>query len=222
MCNIACIEFGKSYLKEDEIKGKKILEVGALDINGSLKKDVEIFGPAEYIGVDIQNGPGVDKICRAEDLTKEFGEEFFDVLLATELLEHVKYWRDAINNFKRVLKPGGIIIITTRSPGYSYHDYPYDYWRYAEEDMKNIFEDFDIEALEKDPMSPGIFLKAKKPSGFKEKDISGYALYSILKGKPVKKISDFEISVLTALFSLKRSVWKFLPARIKGVVEKRK
>jgi len=48
-----------------------------------------------------------------EELVEHFGTESFDVIIATELLEHVKDWRLVINNMKQVLKPGGYIYITT-------------------------------------------------------------------------------------------------------------
>ena len=63
MCNAACIEFGKRHLREKDIRGKSVIEVGALDVNGSLRSVVQTFGPGNYIGVDIKEGRGVDLIC---------------------------------------------------------------------------------------------------------------------------------------------------------------
>src|SRR4030042_4860602 len=117
MCNRACIEFGKKYLTEEEIRGKHIIEVGALDVNGSLRSWLLSLNPKSYIGVDISAGSGVDEICSADELVSHFGEEKFDVLISTELLEHIRNWRIAISNMKGVLNPLGIILITTRSRG---------------------------------------------------------------------------------------------------------
>ncbi|MBI3813157.1 MAG: hypothetical protein HY279_01640 [Nitrospinae bacterium] len=68
MCDKDCIDFGKKYLKEEDIRGKEVIEVGSIDINGSLRYAIEIFKPAKYIGVDIQKGHGVDQICDAQEL----------------------------------------------------------------------------------------------------------------------------------------------------------
>jgi hypothetical protein len=37
MCNAACIRFGKAQLSKDDIRMKRVIEVGALDLNGSLR-----------------------------------------------------------------------------------------------------------------------------------------------------------------------------------------
>jgi SAM-dependent methyltransferase len=183
MCNQACVDFAVSAISEKDIRAKAVIEVGALDVNGSLRSVADKFSPASYTGVDIQEGPGVDIVVSVYDLVDRFGKESFDVLLSTELLEHVEDWRKAISNLKNVLKPGGVILITTRSRGFAYHGYPHDFWRYEESDIREIFSDFDIEIIKKDPHRPGVFFKAVKPVDFKEKDLTGHLLYSVVTSK---------------------------------------
>ena len=96
--------------------------------------------PNKYVGVDIENGKFVDFIVPAEKLVEFFGINKFDVVISTEMLEHVRDWRIVINNLKEVLKPGGILYITTVSKGFGYHAYPYDFWRYEIEDIKKYFQ----------------------------------------------------------------------------------
>jgi len=192
MCNAYCIAFGAINLKPEEIKGKRVIEVGSYDVNGSLRSLVESYYPAEYIGVDIVEGPGVDIICKAEDILERFGKESFDIVIATELLEHILDWRESIHHIKNICKTGGIILITTRSYGHPYHGHPYDFWRYELEDMKHIFSDCLIEKLEKDPAN-GVFVKVKKNHDFVEKDLADYKLYSILLNKRAKEIAEKDI-----------------------------
>ena len=221
MCNMTCIKFGEMNLKEEEIRGLSVIEVGAVDINGSLRSFIEKKQPAKYVGVDIQKGPGVDEICAAKDLVGRFGPESFDLLIATELLEHIRDWKEAISNFKNILRPNGIIIITTRSKGYPYHDYPFDYWRYGVDDMKAIFSDFNIQIIDSDPMSPGVFLKARKPSVFKEGDISKQLLYSIVTKKYAADVKNADISVFKIKIAVKRFIWRVIPEGLQSFIEKK-
>lgn len=179
MCHCTCIDFGKRTLSRTEIYNKDIIEVGSCDTNGSLRPFIIQFNPSSYIGIDMREGKGVDIICRAENIVEKFGKEKFDMVISTEAIEHIEDWKSVISNVKNICKPDGIILITTRSRGYKYHGYPYDFWRFELEDMANIFSDCIIKKLERDIMSPGVFIKAKKPTNFIEKDLSDYNVYGM-------------------------------------------
>ena len=170
VCHSSCIEFGKANIRKEHVCGKSVIEVGSFDFNGSLRPIVEAFNPKLYIGVDIQRGAGVDEICNAEDLIDRFGVNKFDLVICTELLEHVKNWKKVIHNLKQIITPGGRLLITTRSKGFRLHVFPFDFWRYEIPDMEFIFRDFKIEFLGKDlhPECPGVFLFARKPKLFRE------------------------------------------------------
>lgn len=137
MCNQWCLDF---VLRCSQFwpGNERILEVGSRDVNGS-PRNCLANKPHSYLGVDIENGPGVDWIVRAEDLTNEFGYERFDVVISTEMLEHVEGWRESVHQMASVLKPGGWMCLTTRSPGFEYHPYPKDCWRFTVEHMRSIF-----------------------------------------------------------------------------------
>jgi hypothetical protein len=87
MCNQACVDFGQVNLHKEDVCGKTVIEIGAMDVNGSLRPHVESLGPSRYIGVDIEAGPGVDVICDAERLLAVFGPESFDVVIS-----HGTHW----------------------------------------------------------------------------------------------------------------------------------
>lgn len=185
MCNRKCLEFVADLITPAEITGKSVLEAGSRDLNGSVRPFIEALTPSRYVGTDILPGKRVDLICDAVDLVREFGVNSFDVVVTTEMLEHVPDWRETVSNLKRVLKPDGVLYITTRSVGFPLHGFPSDYWRYGVGDMQAIFADMEIVALMPDPYEPGVFLKARKPIVFREKDLSGYALYSINEEKRI-------------------------------------
>ncbi len=173
MCHPAVLEFGRRNLHRSDVAGKKVLEVGAYNVNGSLREKVLTMEPDAYLGVDLRAGPGVDEVCDAGQLIERYGPESCDLVICTEMLEHAADWMTVCRNLKGVLRPGGVLLLTTRSPGFPWHEYPGDHWRFEPADLERIFGDLSIEALEPDPGEPGVFLRARKPSGFRERDLSG-------------------------------------------------
>lgn len=166
------LAFLRKNLTDEEVRGKRVAEIGSQDVNGSPRPIFMAFEPLEYIGMDSDKGKGVDLIVKADVLCEVLGSETFDIVISTEMLEHVVDWRLIIGQMKGLVKPGGLLIVTTRSPGFPYHPYPIDMWRYTLEDGKRIFADMEILALENDPQAPGIFVKMRKPETFAPCDLS--------------------------------------------------
>lgn len=205
MCNTNCLTFSLRNLKRNEVEGKRVLEVGAYDVNGSAQSVLKSWGPSEYIGVDIEKGPGVDVVCDASALVDTFGKESFDTVVSNEMLEHARDWKGAISNIKNVTKAGGIMVLTTRSFGFNYHAFPYDFWRYELDDMREIFSDCEILVLENDAQEPGVLIRVRKPHHFVEKDLTNYKLYSIVANKRVVDITDAD----TRTFYFKKTLLKY-------------
>lgn len=220
MCHSSCIEFGKSHISREEIKDKRVLEVGSLNINGSLRSFICGYEPLYYLGVDIVNGSGVDEICHINGLTNRYGAESFDVVICTEVMEHVRDWRKAVSNLKNVLKPKGIMILTTRSRGFAHHSFPFDFWRYEKKDIEVIFGDMVIEVNEKDSESPGVFVKIHKPCSFSEKDVSALRLYSVIKLKRCIDVGEFDIFVFKIIITLRQLLSRMLPEKFKSLLRK--
>ena len=189
VCNAACILFGFRSISASEVAGKRVLEIGSADRNGSLRPIIESYHPREYVGIDVEPGPGVDRVAEAGQIADVFGEDSFDLVVSTETLEHIRDWRGAVSNIKRVCRRGGVVLLTTRSIGFPYHAYPYDFWRYDPGDVRAIFSDMEIVTLEKDSeITPGVFAKIRKPLDFRENDLSNHELYSIVSGRRVRQL----------------------------------
>jgi len=109
--NVSVLEIFIENTESDEFEGKRVIEVGSKYVNGSVRPLIEKFlKPKEYIGVDLEEGKFVDVVLDAEKLVDHFGKESFDIVVSTELLEHVTDWRSVINNMKEILKKTDIYI----------------------------------------------------------------------------------------------------------------
>ena len=213
MGNMGCVLFVARALADYKrnANGLRAIEVGSLVPYGGYRSIVELHGGfAEYVGVDIQEGPGVEVVCDAGDLVERFGGESFDVVIATELIEHVKDWRNIISNLKAVCRPDGIMVLTTRSKGFGYHGAPFDYWRYEPGDILEIFSDCELLMLEEDLEEPGVFATFNKPAGFLEKDLSEYCLYNIIANSRVRELNYEDLSKVRLFLSMTRAkLWQF-------------
>lgn len=175
--HVSVLDFFAKEVPKEMFKGK-IIEVGSLVVNGTVRDIVEAEQPESYIGIDFIAGDGVDKVMYAERLMAEFGENSFDTVISTEMLEHALHWRECVDQMKLICKKW--LIITTRSPGFGYHEYPTDEWRFSMDDMKQIFRDYKIHKLVSDPQVDGVFMIAEK-LGKPLADLTGIELI-----KPVK------------------------------------
>lgn len=76
---------------------KSILEIGSLNLNGSIR---QFFEQCQYVGVDVGPGPGVDVVSKGEDLT--YSSRLFDVVCSTECFEHAALWPEIFANMVRM------------------------------------------------------------------------------------------------------------------------
>lgn len=153
-------------LPEGSVKGKSVVEVGAYDVNGSCRPWIVQQLPFSYLGTDMQPGPNVDLVCSGQELPDLVGTETFDLLICTEVLEHVEDWLGFLQAIWSVVKAGGILLLTTRSPGFPLHNYPSDFWRFTVRDMIGIFKSQDLLTVTADPTAdPGVGVIVRKRNG---------------------------------------------------------
>lgn len=121
----------------------RILDVGSRNINGSIKDAITNY--KTFIGIDMLPGKDVDLVLNGHDLAEHFSapEDKFDLITCCETLEHDdKFWL-TVEAMKKVLKPGGWLVITAPSINFFLHDFPSDYYRFTEAAMKVMFEGFE-------------------------------------------------------------------------------
>ena len=115
MTNPAIIRSVLELLEDVPAEGRRVLDVSC--------KRGEILTALKARGFAVQgtqfapDAPEVDGIPvdRGVDLIKglPYPPESFDVVLLVEVIEHLENHRAAISELARVLKPGGILVLTT-------------------------------------------------------------------------------------------------------------
>lgn len=97
--------------------GKTVLEVGSLDINGSVRR---FFTDCDYTGIDLGEGKGVDVVAHITDYHR-LNDGEYDVVISTEALEHDHAWFKSLVAMYRLLKPSGLLLITCAAPNRPEH-----------------------------------------------------------------------------------------------------
>lgn len=121
---------GKCLLVGDSLKGKgdsrKLIKNPAI-IN-MLPDDCEILAPS-YPDVDIHSTP--------------YNNNTFDYVIADQVLEHVRKPWLAVEEVRRILKSGGLAILTSALMFYL-HGVPTDYWRFTPDGLRVLCENFSV------------------------------------------------------------------------------
>ena len=105
-------------LNKKDLKSKNFLEVGC---GMGYFSNLATKAGAKVTGVDV--GPKLIAICKSKNKKAKFmvasasslpfKDSSFDILLSTEVIEHVENQNKAIKEMARVLKRNGILVITT-------------------------------------------------------------------------------------------------------------
>jgi predicted SAM-dependent methyltransferase len=132
-------EFVEKFVSEKGPFGK-VLEVGSMDVNGNVRG---LFKDSEYIGTDMREGPNVDRAINGHDLLDHFTLESFDCILCLETLEHDDFFWITIENMRKLLKPGGWLVITVPSLNHPRHNHPNDYWRFLGPAMNSLLAEYE-------------------------------------------------------------------------------
>jgi hypothetical protein len=172
---LSAVDSWVSRYKANE-QGLTVLELGAKDHNGSIRG---LFSNTDYLGVDIEEGPGVDIVASSHDLlnmddfnvddgTYDGDYRKFDIVVCLEMLEHdIKFWR-TMYVIGELLAEGGLLFLSARGAtvgklgqrnGESMweHGYPHDYWRFLPQSVPELHDMAGCDMIEhiEDTQHPG-------------------------------------------------------------------
>lgn len=91
----------------------------------------------KYIKLDINPNSGADIIGSVDSISIE--NDSVDSIISTQVLEHVKNPQKAVEEFYRVLKPGGYCLATIPQLN-ELHEEPHDYFRFTRYGLEEIFK----------------------------------------------------------------------------------
>ncbi|MGH8670549.1 MAG: class I SAM-dependent methyltransferase [Burkholderiales bacterium] len=125
------------------------LEAGAHDY-GTTQNLRSLFPEAEYLGVDLRAGPGVDVVLDLtrpfEEIDRSLGGKRFSTIFCLSVLEHCDQPFVMSDNMVKLLKPGGKIYVSVPF-AWKFHGYPSDYWRFTHEGVKKLFPTLEFDTF---------------------------------------------------------------------------
>jgi SAM-dependent methyltransferase len=154
----AVLEFARDVAEQLPM-AEPLVEIGARAAEGQEGvADLRgIFGATDHVGCDIQEGPGVDRIEDVHALS--FADGSVGTVICLETLEHVADPLRAVQEMHRVLRPGGVLAISSLM-FFPIHAHPWDYWRFTPEGFELLLRPFEsryVAAQGWDLMPEGVF-----------------------------------------------------------------
>jgi len=179
------------------VKNSNILDFGCGDLRYKKYSDQT----NNYIGLDVKNS-GFDTNKKKYDILFDgkkipFENKKFDLILMTEVLEHLETVEETLLEIHRVLKVSGKLLITTPFI-WPEHMKPYDFQRYTSFGLKSLMEKIGFNII------------------CQKKMISNkYAIIEIINSEFNKKINNYSYNLLYRYYLMQlkfffKIIFKFL------------
>jgi SAM-dependent methyltransferase len=143
-----------TIIQRTGIRPETALEVGGLMGADSLLRFPELASAERYCLnlVDMPSDGEIKAVTgNANDMREVFEDDYFDLVVCSATLEHDKHFWLTVGEMKRVLKPGGLMIVSVpgyvedpeRDQGRATHTYRvhyrFDYYRFSEQAVREVF-----------------------------------------------------------------------------------
>lgn len=110
-----------------------------LDFGCGIQPYRHIFGPdLDYLGADLSDNPLAD--VHVDDGRVDLPDASVDLVLSTQVLEHVSDPQAYLSECRRLMRPGGRLLLTTHGVMF-YHPHPTDFWRWTTEGLTQVVTD---------------------------------------------------------------------------------
>ena len=118
-----------------------IYEFGSYQVENS-GQDADLrplFIGKDYVGCDMRAGPGVDKVLNLHHI--ELPDNTAGTVFLMDTLEHVEYPHQAVSEIYRILKPGGLLVMSSVLD-FFIHETPNDFWRFTPDAFCSLLKPF--------------------------------------------------------------------------------
>lgn len=117
----------------DDGDGLLVLDLGGRDVNGTVH---DLLPRARWKVLDIVDDEGVDFVADARSWRSDVA--LYDLIVSTEMLEHVQGWAFTVATMWYHLAPNGYVIITCASDGRRPHGASGAMWPEPDEYYDNV------------------------------------------------------------------------------------
>jgi SAM-dependent methyltransferase len=144
-----------AIVRNSGLDPQRALEVGGVMGPNSLLRIPELEAADRYCLnlVSMASRDGITAVAGNANDMSAFEDETFDLIMSNATLEHDKHFWLSLTEMKRVLRPGGLLIISV--PGYvkdperdrgrwtrTYKvHFAFDYYRFSEQAVREVFFD---------------------------------------------------------------------------------
>lgn len=94
-----------------------------------------LFPAATYHRADFPPAQDVDYLLSEQGLLPAIADSSYDLVLSTQVLEHVREPQAYLAEAKRLLRPGGRLLLSTHGT-FPDHGCPHDYWRWTADGLR--------------------------------------------------------------------------------------
>lgn len=157
----------------------------------------------EYIGADIGGNTNAEiQLQPGEPLP--FEDESFDVVISSQVLEHVEEFDKYLNECNRVLRRGGLLFLSTHGT-WQFHAAPYDFNRWTHLGLKSLLTRHGFEVIGCNPVLGQLAVPTQLRLAFFESFANSIGSVGKILFKPVAMLGQLKLMIED----------KFTPARVK-------